>query len=154
RWLNERTEFPERESLEIGFNMSPEYSLFYHNLIRFARGVSSKEASNEQTKLLRSWAAIALIKGAMSSPAMAIEMLSNRENKLIAGDVVEASNLDNTLFENEETINDVPRRDLIEGIDFENDELVDLRSLQDEIKLIEKRNLDQKIESAIKILDK
>jgi superfamily II DNA or RNA helicase len=154
RWLNEKTEFPERESLEIGFNMSPEYNLFYHNLIRFARGVSSKDAENEQTKLLRSWAAIALIKGAMSSPAMAIEMLANRENKLIADDALVQSDLDNTLFENAEVSSDVPRRDLIEGIDFQKDELTDLRNLQEEIKLIDQQKLDQKIERAINILDK
>ena len=51
RWLNERTEFPERDSVEIGFNLTPEYNLFYQNLIRFAKGISSKDAKNEQTKL-------------------------------------------------------------------------------------------------------
>lgn len=154
RWLDEKTEFPERESREIGFNMTPEYTLFYQNLIRFARGVSSKDATNEQTKLLRSWAAIALIKGAMSSPAMAIEMLTNRENKLILDDDLSQYNLESTLFENEEVIDDVPRRDLIEGMDFEKTELSDLKNLQQEAEHIALHNLDRKIENAIKITEK
>lgn len=154
RWLNESTEFPKRESMEIGFNLTPEYNLFYQNLIRFAKGISSKESKNEQTKLLRSWAAIALIKGAMSSPAMAISMLENRKNKLLSEDVVVPRDLEQTLFENEEITSDVPRQDLIESIDLESEEINDLESLQQEIKAISQRSFDQKITSTIKIMEK
>jgi superfamily II DNA or RNA helicase len=154
RWLNESTEFPERESLEVGFGLSPEYQFFYQNLIRFAKGLSQKETKNEQTKLIRSWAAIALIKGAMSSPAMAAEMLENRKNKLISVDTVANSDLGETLFESIENTNDVPRQDLMESIDFENEELIELRTLQKEIQSISKQNLDQKITATVKILEK
>lgn len=75
RWLEEETTFPERESKEIGYNLSPDYYLFFQNVLRFAKGISIKESDNKQTKLLRSWAAVALIRGVMSSPAMAQNML-------------------------------------------------------------------------------
>ncbi len=154
RWLNEKTEFPERESLEVGFGLTPEYQLFYQNLIRFAKGLSQKDTKNEQTKLIRSWAAIALIKGAMSSPAMAAEMLENRKNKLISEDTVANSDLGETLFESVENTNDVPRQDIMESIDFESEELIELQTLQKEILSISKQNLDQKITATVKILEK
>ena len=126
RWLKEKTEFPDRDSIEIGYSLSPEYQLFYHNLIRFARGISAKETDNKQTQLLRSWAAIALIKGAMSSPIMAIDMLERRKEKLITGeDTIEAPSLEDTLFEDLEYVSDIPRQDLLESVDFENEELND-----------------------------
>lgn len=153
RWLNETTEFPERESKEIGFNLSPDYLMFYQNLIRFAKGLSLKESENKQTQLLRSWAAIALIKGAMSSPAMAMEMLENRKNKLVSEEAVINSDLEQTLFEDEETSSDVPRQDIIGSIEFENQELNDLESLKNEVVAIASQDLDQKIKTTIKIIE-
>ncbi|SEQ03150.1 SNF2 family N-terminal domain-containing protein [Hyunsoonleella jejuensis] len=151
RWLKEKTEFPDRDSLEIGYALSPEYQMFYHNLIRFARGISSKKTDNKQTQLLRSWAAIALIKGAMSSPIMAIEMLERRKDKILASEeTTEAPSLEDTLFEDLEHISDIPRQDLIESIDFENEELNDLESLQKEAVLLQQDQLDRKIETTIK----
>lgn len=151
RWLKEKTEFPDRDSIEIGYALSPEYQLFYHNLIRFARGISAKETDNKQTQLLRSWAAIALIKGAMSSPIMAIEMLERRKEKLITGeDPIEAPSLEDTLFEGLEYVSDIPRQDLLESVDFENEELNDLESLQKEAVLLQNNQLDRKIETTIK----
>lgn len=151
RWLKEKTEFPERDSLEIGYALTPEYQLFYHNLIRFARGISSKETDNKQTQLLRSWAAIALIKGAMSSPIMAVDMLERRKEKLVASEeTIEAPSLEDTLFEDLEYVSDIPRQDLLENVDFENEELNDLESLQKEAILLQKDQLDRKIETTIK----
>ena len=82
RWLNEETLFPERDSKEIGYGLSLEHQLFHQDLVKFARGISAVENDDDKTRLLRSWAAIALIKGAMSSPAMAAEMLERRKEKL------------------------------------------------------------------------
>ena len=61
RWLNEDTLFPERDSKEVGFTLSESTKAFYNDLVGFARGISEVETDNENTKLLRSWAAIAFI---------------------------------------------------------------------------------------------
>lgn len=153
RWLKEKTEFPERDSKEIGYALSPEHQMFYQNLIRFARGISSVETDNKQTQLLRSWAAIALIKGAMSSPAMAVDMLERRKDKMLAGeeDVV-APSLEDTLFEDLEYSSDIPRQDLLEKLDFENEEIKDLMALQQEAVLLQKEELDRKIDTTIKLI--
>jgi superfamily II DNA or RNA helicase len=47
RWLNEETEFPQRDSKEIGYALTPEYQFFYRNLLRFARGISEVEAETK-----------------------------------------------------------------------------------------------------------
>ncbi|MFN8261882.1 MAG: helicase-related protein [Chitinophagales bacterium] len=153
RWLNEKTEFPDRESKEIGYPLTPEYQLFYNNLIRFARGISSVDTDNKQTQLLRSWAAIALIKGAMSSPAMAVDMLERRKDKILAGDDQPlVPSLENTLFEDMEYSSDIPRQDLLESLDFKQDEIKDLAALQQEARLLANDALDRKIETTIKLI--
>jgi superfamily II DNA or RNA helicase len=153
RWLNEDTSFPERDSKEIGYTLTPDYQFFYQNLIRFARGISAVESDNKQTKLLRSWAAIALIKGAMSSPTMAVEMLERRKVKLNSEDeeFVTPSEED-TLFEDLENNSDIPRQDLFEKLDFKQNEIAALEDLQHEAQLLSTGNVDRKMETTIKLV--
>ena len=153
RWLNEDTEFPSRDSKEVGYSLSPDFQSFYHNLLKFARGISSVESDTRQANLLRSWAAIALIKGAMSSPDMAVEMLERRKEKLMAGgEEIELPSLEDTLFEDIEFSSDLPRTDLIEQLDLENDELKALSALQGQAAALVQPDVDQKIETTIRII--
>jgi superfamily II DNA or RNA helicase len=153
RWLNEKTEFPDRDSKEIGYSLTPEYQMFYQNLLRFARGISSVEAESKQAQLLRSWAAIALIKGAMSSPDMAVEMLERRKEKLLlGGESADAPSIEDTLFEDLEFSSDIPRTDLLETMDLESNEINELMALQNEAKLLVRPGIDRKLEATIKII--
>lgn len=155
RWLNEKTEFPDRDSKEIGYSLTPEYLFFYQNLLRFARGISAVESDNKQTQLLRSWAAIALIKGAMSSPNMAVDMLERRKEKILSGsDEIIAPSLEDTLFEDLEFASDIPRQDLIESVDFASNEISELLTLQEEAKTLTKAGIDRKIETTIDLVKK
>jgi superfamily II DNA or RNA helicase len=152
RWLSEDTSFPEREAKEIGYSLSPDYQQFYNNLIRFARGISSVETDNKQTKLLRSWAAISLIKGAMSSPPMAIEMLERRKEKLSIDEELVIPSTEENLFEDLENSSDIPRQDLLEKLDFKQNEIKDLQALQKEAQLLKADQVDRKIETTIRLL--
>jgi len=155
RWLNEKTEFPDRDSKEIGYSLTSEYQLFYQNLLRFARGISAVESDNKQTQLLRSWAAIALIKGAMSSPAMAIDMLERRKEKMLNNsDEILTPSLEDTLFEDLEFSSDIPRQDLIESLDFKDAEIKELIALQNEAMTLKKGLIDRKIEITIDLVKK
>jgi superfamily II DNA or RNA helicase len=155
RWLNEKTEFPDRDSKEIGYSLTPEYQDFYQNLLRFARGISAVETDNKQTQLLRSWAAIALIKGAMSSPNMAIDMLERRKEKLLnLTDEITPPTLEETLFEDLEFSSDIPRQDLIERLEFKDAEINDLIVLQQEAKSLTIDAIDRKIETTIDLIKK
>jgi superfamily II DNA or RNA helicase len=154
RWLNEKTDFPERDSKEIGFSLNEDYQFFYNSLLQFARGISADGATNEQTKLLRSWAAISLIKGAMSSPAMAREMLQRRREKLDEG-MVELTGeepIELSLFENLEQIEDMPRQDMVEAIVFSQSEKTALEALYQQADILYRNHSDQKIEVTIKLV--
>lgn len=153
RWLNEETEFPQRDSKEIGYTLTFEYQMFYQNLLRFARGISKVEAETKQAQLLRSWAAIALIKGAMSSPDMAVEMLERRKEKLQSGnEELDSPSIEETLFEDLEFSSDIPRLDLIENLDLKNDEIAQLTSLQEEARLLTRKEVDRKFEATFKLI--
>jgi superfamily II DNA or RNA helicase len=158
RWLNEKTDFPERESKEVGFALSNDYLLFYNNLLRFAKGIStSGHTKTEQARLLRSWAAISLVKGCMSSPAMAMEMLARRKKRIEEEDTEQeiqhgSEILEHALFEEISQVNDSPRTDLIEKIDLQRSEIQELEQLYNEAKSILEKKLDQKIELAIRVV--
>ena len=154
RWLNESTEFPDRDSREIGYTLSPEYQFFYQNLLRFARGISEIESSTRQAQLLRSWAAIALLKGAMSSPAMAVDMLERRKDKLSNEDWgdLPIPSLEETLFEELENVTDMPRQDLIESVDYVQNELSELSALQQEAKALLNNSVDRKLQQTIQLV--
>jgi superfamily II DNA or RNA helicase len=155
RWLNELTEFPERESKEVGFGLGNDYLFFYRNLINFARRIStSDQSATEQTRLLRSWAAISLIKGAMSSPAMAMEMLTRRREKAEVAEIQisDEGKLEGSLFEDMDQVSDRPRHDLLEKIDLARSEVQLLQQLHQEAEAIMQQKADQKIEIAIRLM--
>jgi superfamily II DNA or RNA helicase len=154
RWLNEQTEFPDRDSKEIGYTLSPEYQFFYQNLLRFARGISEIESSTRQAQLLRSWAAIALLKGAMSSPAMAIDMLERRKDKLRTEDWddLPIPSIEETLFEELDSATDIPRQDLIESVEYVQQEMDELTALQFEAKTLLEKAVDRKLERTVKLI--
>jgi superfamily II DNA or RNA helicase len=154
RWLNEKTEFPDRDSKEIAYKLTNEYNLFYNNLINFARGISTVESNNKRTQLLRSWAAIALVKGAMSSPQMAVEMLERRKIKIEYDDIDTNSvpSVENALFEDLEFNSDMPRQDLLDELDLKQDEVKQLTLLQKEASLLSNNKLDRKIEATINLI--
>lgn len=135
RWMNEETLFPDRDSKEIGFNMSSELHSLYKLLVNFGRSISDVRTGTEATRLLRSWAAIALIKGAMSSPAMAVEMLERRKEKLkgttddISVELVDENSIKDTLFEENDFGVDFARTDILDSIDYEDNELKQLEEL-------------------------
>lgn len=154
RWLNEKTDFPERDSKEIGFSLNEDYQLFYNSLLQFARGISADGETNEQTKLLRSWAAISLIKGAMSSPAMAREMLQRRREKLEDGvaELTSEEPIELSLFENLEQVEDMPRQDIVEVIAFSQSEKTALEALYQQADSLYRNHSDQKIDVTIKLV--
>ncbi|MFN9115230.1 MAG: DEAD/DEAH box helicase, partial [Bacteroidota bacterium] len=155
RWLNEDTEFPRKDARDIGYYMTDEHHSFYQHLLQFARGISQVQASTSQASLLRSWAAIALIKGAMSSPDMAVEMLERRKEKLDnQAEDAEVPSIEETLFEDADYASDIPRMDLLESVDFAGDELQALNALQAEAIALVKHQNDRKFDTALKSIQK
>ncbi len=152
-WLDEETLFPDRVSKEIGYHLTPEYHLFYQNILSFARAISSKSDDNKQTQMLRSWAAIALIRGVMSSPAMAAEMLKNRKAKLLEADMEESIPTEREiLFGTLEYSDDTPRKDLIDALPLKSTEVKEIEALTLEAETLQKLKQDQKVKSTLKMV--
>ena len=86
RWRKhseEQNPFPERDSKEIRYSLSEEYLSLYNGILDFARGLSTQTGKKiKNTSPIKYWAALALLRGAMSSPAAGLSMLKNRKNKL------------------------------------------------------------------------
>lgn len=152
-WLNEHTLFPKRDPKEIGYQLTLNYHYFYQNTLRFAREISMKASDNEQTQMLRSWAAIALIRGVMSSPAMAIEMLQNRRNRLLEEDFQDSIPTERqTLFGSLDSSDDAPRKDLMDALPMEKDELDAVEALIKEASILQQEQHDQKLKTTEKIV--
>lgn len=73
---SESTPFPERESAEIEYTLSPEYKNILNGLLDFARRVSGSQANNKGK--FRYLAVLSLLRGVLSSPRAGIEMLSKK----------------------------------------------------------------------------
>jgi len=78
-WMGTKTFFPERESLEVSFRLSPQYAKFFKDIHRFTcELVASGEKEKGFHRRVRYWAALALLRCVMSSPAAANAALISR----------------------------------------------------------------------------
>lgn len=77
-WLDEATPFPQRESGELAYELSPAYKEFYKQLWKFIRGITIDNTRITPQQRMRYWTALSLIRGVMSSPDCGVEMLNNR----------------------------------------------------------------------------
>lgn len=83
QWLGNDTPFPNRESLEAPYKLSKDYRALFDQVYAFARGLvktTTAEMSYAQRRG-RYWAALALIRCVMSSPAAAIATLEKQTKK-------------------------------------------------------------------------
>ena len=81
RWLNEDTPFPERETKEIGYTLNTAYKNFYTEVLSFAQGITRKgEKTNKGAA--HYWAALALLRGVMSSPRAGLDMLKAKRKSI------------------------------------------------------------------------
>ncbi|MGK7949962.1 MAG: helicase-related protein [Xenococcaceae cyanobacterium] len=82
-WLGNETPFPERESLECAYKLSPEYRTLFEQVYNLARGLvkdGDSKLSHAQRRG-RYWSALAIVRCVMSSPAAAISTLSRQLGK-------------------------------------------------------------------------
>jgi superfamily II DNA or RNA helicase len=77
-WLGDTTPFPERESLEYAYALSPEYRLLFDSVFEFARGLVQGITPDLSYAKQRGryWSALAIVLCVMSSPAAAVATLT------------------------------------------------------------------------------
>lgn len=80
KWMGEDTPFPQRDAFERAYELSPEYSSFFDEVVDFARRMVSGVGEG-RTRRVHYWTALGLLRGVMSSPAAGVKMLDARINK-------------------------------------------------------------------------
>lgn len=152
RWLKEETPFPARDSKEIPYQLHPEYHQFYKTVLDFAKGIS-QDTGKQNTQRIRYWAALALLRGVMSSPEAGLEMLQNRQNKKLgAEELQDLQNQDNPHIETLSFDTDSSQTELIDHAELAVAELQEIQKLCDQIKRLSQLEKDQKAQKAIKII--
>lgn len=148
---DEKTIFPKRDSKEIGYRLSPEYQEFYNDILQFARGIS-KDGEQIRSVTIRYWAALALLRGVMSSPAMGAEMLLNRqERKLEEEDRKAYEAQPNPLLDFTED-GDAGNTELLDNADFSSGELKELTALARRAEDLMRIEYDFKAAKAVDII--
>jgi superfamily II DNA or RNA helicase len=106
-WLKETTPFPDRDTKEIPYKLTDDYKVLYSKALDFVRGIS-KDTGKKHLNRVRYWAALALLRGIMSSPEMGYNMLINRKNKKLDEDsLLEIAERDNPLLDKQDMVDDV-----------------------------------------------
>ncbi len=95
--MGEDTPFPEREAFEWPYDLSPEYSAFFDDILDFAKKLLS-ETEEGRTRRVHYWTALALLRGVMSSPAAGMKMLNTRLDKMAAANSEDAQVDEDTLI--------------------------------------------------------
>ncbi|MBW2308548.1 MAG: DEAD/DEAH box helicase [Deltaproteobacteria bacterium] len=79
QWMGTETFFPERDSIEVSYALSPEYEKLFKDVYKFARElVLTGESAVGFRRRVRYWAALSLLRCVMSSPAAAKAALLSR----------------------------------------------------------------------------
>ena len=100
QWLGSETPFPERLSTELSYKLTREYRELFNAVYDFARGLV-KGVTDDMSyaqKRGRYWAALALIRCVMSSPAAAVATLSKQVEKREISERLEEEAIDEDLM--------------------------------------------------------
>jgi superfamily II DNA or RNA helicase len=80
-WMGSDTPFPERDATERKYELSPEYLKLFEDVLSYCReSVSASEGALGQRQRVRYWAATAILRCVLSSPAAAEAMLEKRRD--------------------------------------------------------------------------
>jgi superfamily II DNA or RNA helicase len=81
KWLDEETKFPERNSIDIDFEIGRAYADVFNDILAYAREVVAQNIGDGRKQRYNYWDALALLRGVMSSPAAGISMLTKKAQK-------------------------------------------------------------------------
>lgn len=161
RWLRksgeEKTPFPDRDPAELKYDLSNDYETFYGEIVQFAGGISH-EGKNIKSPTFRYWAALALLRGVMSSPAAGAEMLRVKELKQANAEgkpELDATNLTaNRLLENTPQATDSAETEYLDQVDFTATEVSDIQKLLAKIETLGNIEKDTKAHEAVNTVQK
>ena len=83
RWMGEDTPFPDRDTIEWNYELSPAYADFFDDIVEFARKLITTGDSKQKQRRVHYWTALGLLRGVLSSPGAGTKMLTTRLDKLV-----------------------------------------------------------------------
>ena len=83
KWMGQDTPFPDRDTIEWNYDLSPAYAEFFDDVVDFARKLVAPGESGQEKKRVHYWTALGLLRGVMSSPGAGVKMLATRLDKLV-----------------------------------------------------------------------
>ena len=83
KWMGEDTPFPDRDTIEWNYDLSPAYAELFNDVLDFARKLVAPLDSRQKKKRVHYWTALGLLRGVMSSPGAGVKMLATRLDKLV-----------------------------------------------------------------------
>ncbi|MBL8966507.1 MAG: DEAD/DEAH box helicase [Spirochaetaceae bacterium] len=127
-WFKENDTFPKRPpTREASYSLSGKYRQLFEKVLGFARELTNEPGIDARGRRLRYWTALALLRGVMSSPASAAEMLKHRLDGAPEDELADDENP--VLLAEDETGNDVTQGSLLEEARLGKGETAKLREL-------------------------
>ena len=119
KWMDEATKFAKRDTFEFSYDLRPEYTAFFDDILHFARKLIVPDPSGGGKKRVQYWTALALLRGVMSSPDAGVKMLNTRLDRLSGLAAEDAVTIpDESDADNSADLN--PVRDLDYGFEGDN----------------------------------
>lgn len=81
KWLDEETNFPERESVDKPYEIGTSYAELFNDVLNYAREVVADSKGDRRRLRYSYWDVLALLRGIMSSPSAGVSMLINKAKK-------------------------------------------------------------------------
>lgn len=159
QWLDEKTPFPEREPLELSYQLSPAYRKVFYAVLKLARNLAKGGAGETAfSARLRYYLAIGLIRGVMSSPATGEAMLHKKlEKSLMESDegeneseYIQPALLDDDAQQQE----DKAPTELVDRAAFSSSEQKAIRALRDQVAKLRGFEHDEKAAATFRTLKK
>lgn len=82
KWMGAETRFPKRDPKEETYSLTKEHRKLFDDVLAFTREIVQEPGLTTPRQRVRYWAALALLRSVMSSPAAARMAFAKREDKL------------------------------------------------------------------------
>ncbi|MEX2566427.1 MAG: helicase-related protein [Cyclobacteriaceae bacterium] len=150
KWLSEETPFPERDTREVGYKLSTDYTYFFAEAQQFARGLTAGAEKQKGIKG-RYWAALALLRGIMSSPAAGLEMLKGKIQRT-EEESTELTYEENPVIERIEEDTDSTQMELLDQAGLEMSDVDIMKNLATDLEKLANIKEDKKAANAVNIV--
>jgi len=157
KWMGEDTPFPKRDAGEYQYDLSAKYAKFYDSVLDFTLGLIKGSDQKTGKARYRYWAALALLRGVMSSPATGFAMISKKlsgKEEIIADDTDGISDLETNPIMDEDygTEKDFAPTAVIAKTQWSTNENKQLAILAEQIKELQGIDYDNKVVRTLEII--